>query len=193
MQVFSKKPVRSVTVNAQANNLNISEEIKKLEGQCGKIPDIQKFLLATDGSVTAALDVFFGNISVKVLSCGFMPAGEFSSGETEEIYCRAALISSGRKPLIFASSLIYFNDKDMPAGFKEDIVSSSAALGRIIKKYNIETRREILSAGVEPDSQDLAELLQSDEKLLGRTYTIISRSKPLMRIKEIFPADYFKN
>ena len=64
--------------------------------------------------------------------------------------------------------------------------------GRILKNYNVESRREINNIYVEKPNQTLIDLYNTDEDFLSRDYVIIQNKEILMWIKESFPVSYFK-
>ena len=74
---------------------------------------------------------------------------------------------------------------------KDDLVRADIPIGRILKKYNAETRREINTIQIEKPSDKLKELYNTEEDFLARDYTIIMNGEILMWIKEFFPVDYF--
>ncbi|MDR2544874.1 MAG: chorismate pyruvate-lyase family protein [Methanobrevibacter sp.] len=61
----------------------------------------------------------------------------------------------------------------------------------MLRKYNIESRREIEAIGIEPKTDELLKLFNSNADLLTREYVIIRDNEKLIWIRETFPLDYF--
>lgn len=93
------------------------------------------------------------------------------------------------KPLIYAISHIPLSrcDENVCA----DLVRADIPIGRILKNYNIESRREIHNIFIEKPNETLKELFKTDEDMLARDYVIINKNEVLMWIKEVFPISYF--
>ncbi|KZX16109.1 chorismate pyruvate-lyase [Methanobrevibacter cuticularis] len=182
-------------MNGREVDVNILTEIKKLEKN-SELSNTQKILLATDGSVTTILDVLNGKIAIKTLAQEFKKAdskiAEFLNiEEGEDINYRVVLMHKDDKPLIHAISFIPL--KRLDENFKKDLISADIPIGRILRKYNIESRREIRNVAIEPNNDELKELFNSDANLLTRDYKIIRKNEVLIWIKETFPLDYFKD
>jgi len=177
-------------------DINIINEIKKIEKKVGKLSNAQKILLATDGSVTTILDVLNGGeINIKTMIQKFQESDKkianslnISKGDT--INYRVVIIE-GKKPLIHAVSYIAVDR--INNNFKEDLIRADIPIGRILKKYNVESRREIESIGVEKPNTELSNIFKTDSMMLTRTYNIIHKEMVLIRIKETFPYSLFKN
>ena len=176
--------------------INIMEKIKEVENEIGPLSSAQKILLATDGSVTTILDVLEGHINVKTLIQEFREADEesaqqldISNGDT--INYRTVIMSHvTEKPLIHAISLTPI--KRLDRAFKEDLLKADIPIGRILKKYNIESRREVTHIGAEKPDEELKMLFKTDSMMLTRTYNIIYQDRVLIWIKETFPYTLFK-
>ena len=72
-----------------------------------------------------------------------------------------------------------------------DVGDEVNPIGRILKNYNVESRREINVIQIEKASDKLKELYNTEEDFLTRDYTIIHNGEILMWIKEFFPITYF--
>ena len=79
----------------------------------------------------------------------------------------------------------------MTKGIKNDLIRADTPIGRILKNYNVESRREINVIQIEKASDKLKELYKTEEDFLTRDYTIINNGEILMWIKEFFPINYF--
>ncbi|MCL2334832.1 MAG: chorismate lyase [Endomicrobia bacterium] len=168
--------------------LNLFDKINKLEKSFGKLSGVQKILLSTDGSVTDILDVLYGKTQICVLEQKIIKADNktakfFKINKNAEINYRVILIHKDNLPLILAES--YAPLKRLDKNLKKELNASQTPIGRILQKQNMETRREILSMGIERGNS-AKELFKNTGPLLGRTYKIISGGEILIRIKEIF-------
>ena len=136
-------------MNNEDNNINVRliEKINNLEESYGKtFSNTQKILLSTDGSITAILDVLYGKISLDTLEQHVEESTEENAElvnieKGENINYREIIMHKDDLPLIYAVS--YIPLKRLSEGIKEDLTKADIPIGRILKKYNIESRREI--------------------------------------------------
>ncbi|HML06367.1 MAG TPA: chorismate pyruvate-lyase family protein [Methanobacterium sp.] len=176
--------------------INVMEKIKEVEENIGHLSSAQKILLATDGSVTTILDVLKGHIDVNTFVQEFRDADEsqaqdlgINKGDT--INYRAVVMShKPEEPLIHAISLTPVEKLDN--NFKEDLLKADIPIGRILKKYNIESRREVIHIGAEKPDEELKKIFNTDSMMLTRSYNIIYKDDVLIRIKETFPYSLFR-
>jgi chorismate-pyruvate lyase len=61
----------------------------------------------------------------------------------------------------------------------------------ILRKYNLESRREVKSVKIEKADSDLKDIFNTDADFLSRDYNIIHNNEILIWIKETFPMDSF--
>jgi chorismate-pyruvate lyase len=174
-------------------DINVMDEINRLEKLSGGLSNTQKILLATDGSVTRILDVLKGMVNIKTLVQEFQKAGpeiaqELGIDEGDEINYRVVVIGT-TEPLIHAVS--YIPVKRLNNDFKDDLIRADMPIGRILKKHNVESRREVDSVNLEDPSEELKEIFKMDSLMLSRTYNIIRHDEVLIRIKETFPLASF--
>ena len=176
-------------------NKRLIEKINDLEQEYGKtFSNTQKILLTTDGSITAILDVLYGKISLFTLDQHFGIAEEkhaklVNVNVGDEINFREVLMHKGTQPLIYAISHV-------PLGrcsdeICSDLLRADIPIGRILKNYKIESRREVNNIFIEKANAKLKELFKTDEDFLARDYVIIHDDEILMWIKEMFPVSYF--
>lgn len=173
---------------------NIFDGIKEIEKTAGKLSSAQKILLTTDGSVTAILDVLKGHVDINTLVQEFIPADEemaknLDIEEGETVNYRVVVIRSN-EPLIYAMSLVPL--KRLDNDFKEDLIRADIPIGRILKKHNIESRREIKSVYVEDVNEELSDIFKTTSPMLSRTYNIIHHDEILIWLKETFPYSLFR-
>lgn len=181
--------------NKNEANKRLIEKINDLEKEYGQtFSNTQKILLTTDGSITAILDVLYGKISLFTIDQHFGIADESHAklvnvNAGDEINFREVIMHKGNQPLIYAISHV-------PLGrCSEDICSdllrADIPIGRILKNYKIESRREVNNIFIEKPDEKLQELFKTDEDFLARDYVIINNEEILMWIKEMFPVSYF--
>jgi len=175
-------------------NVNAMEEIERIERIMGKLSNTQKILLSTDGSVTTILDVLKGTVTIRTLKQEFEPcsheiASKLSINPGDTVNHRVVVIGN-REPLIHAVSYIPLSRLDDE--FREDLIRADIPIGRILKKHRIESRREIEVIDVENPAPQLVKIFGTDSPMLTRTYNIIHNDEVLIRIKETFPFEWFR-
>lgn len=177
-------------------NRDLIEKIRQVEEEYGEtFSNTQKILLTTDGSITAILDVLYGKITLTTLDQHFETADKSHAklvnvSEGEQINYREVIMHKDGRPLIYAISHIPLSRCD--ENICADLVRADIPIGRILKNYNIESRREINNIFIEKPNETLKELFKTDEDMLARDYVIINNDEILMWIKEVFPISYFK-
>jgi len=176
-------------------NKRLIEKMNELEKDYGQeFSNTQKILLTTDGSITAILDVLYGKITLDTIDQHLEAADEkraklVNVNKGDEINFREVLMNKDEQPLIYAISHV-------PLGrcTKEvcnDLLRADIPIGRILKNYHIESRREVNNIFIEKPNEKLIEMFGTDEDFLARDYVIINNDEILMWIKEMFPVSYF--
>ncbi len=174
----------------------LHDKIKEIELEHDiKFSNTQKVLSTVEGSITALLDVLYGTVSIFQLDNHFENADDTKAelldiNKGEEINYREVIIFGKGKPMIYACSLIPLSRCE--SEFRDDILDGSIPIGKILKKHNIESRREIKLIYIEKPTPTLQELFKTDEYFISREYVIIQHDKILMRTKESFPISNFK-
>lgn len=177
-------------------NRSLIEKVEQLETQYDEeFSNTQKILLTTDGSITAILDVLFGKITLTTLDQHVEAADESHAklvnvDAGEEINFREVIMHREGRPLIYAISHIPL--KRCTKDVCTDLLSADIPIGRILKNYHIESRREINNIFIEKPNDTLKEIFKTDEDMLARDYVIINKDEILMWIKEVFPISYFR-
>ncbi|WP_305556251.1 chorismate pyruvate-lyase family protein [Methanobrevibacter sp. V74] len=185
-----------MTPDKNEANKSLIEKITELEEKHDEnFSNTQKILLTTDGSITAILDVLYGKITLKTLDQHFEDADEnharlVNVGEGEEINFREVIMHRNGNPLIYAISHIPLKrcSKEVCA----DLIRADIPIGRILKNYHIESRREVNNIFIEKPNETLKKIFKTDEDMLARDYIIIHHDEILMWIKEVFPISYFR-
>lgn len=168
--------------------------IKEIEKNLGSLSSAQKILLATDGSVTTILDVLKGHVKIRTLIQELREADEemanlLSVERGDAVNYRVVVIERD-EPLIHAVSLIPVDR--LNNDFKEDLIRADIPIGRILKKHQVESRREIKSVAVEKSTPEMVEIFHDQSMVLSRTYNIIHQDQVLVWIKETFPSSLFR-
>ncbi len=173
---------------------NILDGIHNIEEEVGKLSNAQKILLTTDGSVTTILDVIKGYVKIETLEQKFVDAdpemAELLNIEVGSTVNYRVVIIGTDEPLIYAISLIAV--ERLEDDFKEDLIKADMPIGRILRKHNIESRREIKSVDSEDQSPKIREIFRVDSLMLTRTYNIIHNDEILIWLKETFPYTQFR-
>ena len=179
--------------------MDIAQSLNEIERQVGRLSPMQKFLLGTDGSVTQILEAITGNPVVietlmqKIIDADPATAERLGIDQGDPVNYRIVAIktAAGREVLIYAIS--YTPIGRLSPEFKDDLMKADIPIGRIIQNHRIEARREILTAGVAPASEETGRIfsLCGREPLLSRQYRIIHDGKPLIFIEEHFPYNRF--
>lgn len=174
---------------------NILNSIKKIEDEVGNLSNAQKILLTTDGSVTTILDVIKGHVKIETLVQKFVDADEEMARsldiEVGDIVNYRVVVIETDEPLIYAISLIPI--KRLENDFKEDLIRADIPIGRILKKHNIESRREIKSVYSEVQGPEIMEIFNVESPMLARTYNIIHKDEILIWLLETFPYTHFRD
>lgn len=184
-----------MTQDKNEANKRLIEKINDLEKDYGQtFSNTQKILLTTDGSITAILDVLYGKITLDTLDQHLGTADENQAklvnvNAGDEINFREVIMHKDDQPLIYAISHV-------PLGrcsneICTDLLRADIPIGRILKNYKVESRREVKNIFIERPDEKLKELYKTDEDFLARDYVIINNGEILMWIKEMFPVSYF--
>jgi chorismate-pyruvate lyase len=173
----------------------IFEGIKQIEKDLGNLSSAEKILLATDGSVTTILDVLKGHVNIRTLAQEFRKADEEAAAlldiEVGDTINYRVVVIEGQCPLIYAISMIPL--ERLNNDFKEDLIRADIPIGRILRKHNIESRREIKSVSLEEPGPKMVEIFKTDTPMLKRTYNIIHKDQILVWLMETFPHSLFKD
>lgn len=173
----------------------IFEGIKQIEKELGSLSSAQKILLATDGSVTTILDVLKGHVNIRTLVQEFREADEEAANlldiQVGDTINYRVVVIEGEEPLIYAVSMIPLERLDND--FKEDLIRADIPIGRILRKHNIESRREIKTVSLEEGEAEMVDIFKNNVPMLKRTYNIIHKDQVLIWLMETFPYSLFKD
>jgi beta-ribofuranosylaminobenzene 5'-phosphate synthase len=174
-------------------------DIHAIEDKLGRLSNLQKVLLSTDGSVTRILEMVTGHpVEIRTLEQRVIPSDEQIAASLdidagEEVNHRVVELrdSSTDEVLIYAVSHTPLNR--LAPAFRQDLMQADIPIGRIITKHRIESRREVMDTAVLAADPDLSRRFRicREEPLLKRKYRIIHHKKPLITIEETFPYNKF--
>jgi chorismate-pyruvate lyase len=110
--------------------------------------------------------------------------------EGDTVNYRVVVIKT-EEPLIYAISLIAVErlENDM----KEDLIGADIPIGRILRKHNIESRREVKSIYFEDPNPEIREIFRTNSPMLTRTYNIIHKDQIFIWLLETFPYTHFQD
>ncbi|HVP95415.1 MAG TPA: beta-ribofuranosylaminobenzene 5'-phosphate synthase [Methanoregulaceae archaeon] len=181
--------------------MDITDVIKKIESQVGRLSPVQKILLGTDGSVTQLLELVTGcDIAVHTQIQEIVPADETIAANLgieagDPVNHRIIELINKTTGEVLIHAISHTPVSRLSPSFREDLMKADIPIGRIIKQHRIEARREILSAGVFPATNEAGRLFSicPHEPVLNRQYHIIHDGKPLIFIEEQFPYNRFRD
>jgi beta-ribofuranosylaminobenzene 5'-phosphate synthase len=178
-----------------------SSRISELEKVVGRLSPVQKMLLGTDGSVTNLLEIITGSkIEIETLVQEVVPADAAVAEELridpgDEINYRIVKLKRADtdKALIYAVS--HTPLKRLEPGFREDLTRADIPIGVILKKHQIESRRDITDTEILSADREMSRVFDifPKEPMLCRRYRIFRHGEPLIAIKEAFPYNSFQD
>jgi len=177
----------------------LRDRIREIEARFGPLSLQQTILLLTDGSVTTLLEAICGEeVAVRTLSQNIVRA---DAGTAESLAVLPGAMVNHRVVELINSrtgEVMIYAVSDTPlerleSDFKDDLMRADIPIGKIIRKHQIEVRREILDIGILPADDQVAALfgLSAADTLLSRKYRIIRQGAPFMVIRETFPLRSF--
>jgi chorismate-pyruvate lyase len=164
-----------------------------------QLSTFQRILLTTDGTVTDILEAYaFEQIRIVKLSEQMVLLDEdivpMELKKGTEVISRKILLQGkiSRRNFVYAESILV--PERLDERFKEALLETKTPIGKIWFEQRVETFKEILETSREP-AEGLSSYfgLGPADRLLSRTYQVISGRKPAMMITEKFPEIYFLN
>jgi beta-ribofuranosylaminobenzene 5'-phosphate synthase len=131
-------------------------------------------------------------IKQQVVSSPKGPANMLNIDEGESVNERDIIMvrSSDGHPLLYAKS--YTPISRLEPGFKTDLMKADIPIGKIMEKYQIEARRELIGIGLLDANASLEKLLHRPGPFIWRSYNIITREEPLITIRETFAESIYR-
>jgi chorismate-pyruvate lyase len=187
----------SVQAEEQLMRTDLQKTLERSHIEPSTLSTFQRILLTTDGTVTDILEAYlFEQIRVVKLSEQLVslshdiPAMELKQGT--EVIVRKILLQGkiSRKNFIYADSIIV--PERLDERFREALLETKMPIGKIWFEQRVETFKEILDSSKEAPGE-IAEhfTMQPSERLLSRTYRVVTNRKSVMMITEKFPESYF--
>ena len=180
---------------------SVAQKISHLEELVGRLSPVQKMLLGTDGSVTNLLEVITGSpVEIETIIQKVIPADQSIASDLmvdvgDEVNHRVVKLkkTGTNEPLIYAIS--HTPLKRLEPGFKDDLTRADIPIGIIMKKHQIESRRDITGAEVRAADNEMSRIFNifPREPLLSRNYRIVRHGQPLISITETFPYNQFQD
>ena len=159
----------------------------------------QQVLLITDGTLTNILETYVGE-KLHVIKIAEETRSEVDTDAlwlldlqpgSDLIERRIVLQGKvSRRNWLYAESLIA--PERLEPGFRERLTHSQEPIGKLWLEHKVETFKEITTTYQEP-AGPLAPYFDIHplDRLLCRTYRVLSRRQPIMLITEKFPAGYY--
>ncbi len=176
----------------------IRQQISRILDQVDISPALQ-ILLSTDGSVTKILEilakeeVYVETIIQETTTCAELRspalARDMGLNYLEPINFREVWLRTSSLKLGFAISITPLSR--LAPDFAHDLTHADKPIGKLLAKYNIESRRDIQEIGIKPATDELAGAFHvAQESIVPyRYYNIIKDGKILMKILEFFNPD----
>ncbi len=162
-----------------------------------KLKPIHRILLTTDGSITAIIEavtekkVEVETVEQKVIKADSRVAKLLDVQEGSDVNYRVVYLKADGE--VYAKAISFTPLCRLENSFKNDLMRADIPIGKIMRKHNIEARREIRwKKVIEADDELARELgVKVGSTVLVRNYDIIRHGKVLINITEYFPADKF--
>jgi chorismate-pyruvate lyase len=176
---------------------DLDESLTRSHIEAANLSPFQRILLTTNGTLTEILEAYlFEPIQIVKLAEDIIstkqdiPALDLKTGS--EVIDRKVLLQGkiSRKNFIYAESILVI--ERLEPKFRDELLKSKIPMGRLWLDHKIETFKEIIDS-----SQEIAKKLsdyfkvQTEDRMLSRTYRVFSNHQPIMMITEKFPESYF--
>ena len=152
------------------------------------IPTPLRICAGTDGSVTYLLELLT-KAQVEVVTQSQV-VKEATHKEAETLMIEPGSLVNHREVLLIANNISYVYARSLtpidplPLKVKGDLMQADIPIGGILRKYKLETRRDILTIDTHKGSGIFYGMT-----VISREYVIIHGGKILMWINEQFPID----
>ncbi|PSR16767.1 DUF98 domain-containing protein [filamentous cyanobacterium CCP3] len=162
-----------------------------------ELSTFQRILLTTDGTVTDILEAYlFEQIRIVKLSEKLVLLGQdipaMGLKEGTEVIARKVLLQGkiSRRNFVYAESIVV--PERLDENFRQALLETKTPIGKLWFEQKVETFKEILDSSKEK-SEDLSQFfnIEPSDRLLSRTYRVVTNQKSVMMITEKFPECYF--
>ncbi len=183
--------------NIKLMRIDLQDTLIRSHIEPSDLSTFQRILLTTDGTVTDILEAYaFEQIRIiklseqlALLDRDIIPM-KLKKGT--EVIARKILLQGkiSRKNFVYAESIIV--PERLDEQFREALLKTKTAIGKIWFEQQVETFKEILETSKEP-SEGLSNYfyIEPSENLLSRTYQVVTNRQPVMMITEKFPESFF--
>lgn len=158
---------------------------------------LQRMLMMTDGTLTKMLETYAQEhldvvklYEEDIILAHNIDAMHLVAGD--KVSKRNILLKgrTSRRNWLYAESIIVH--ERLPEAFQEELLLSRVPIGKLWKKYKLETYKEPLTYCRESAENVFFYFdLHRTDPVLSRTYVAHSGNKPIMMITEKFPERYF--
>ncbi|MBK1705959.1 4-hydroxybenzoate synthetase [Halochromatium glycolicum] len=153
------------------------------------LPPFLRALLVTDGTVTKALEAYFWEpVVVDTLRQEFIVAADeipwIAVKPQDQVLVREALLRGSDTGKHYAQAFSVIRTALIPSSFRERLINREIGIGVLIRDSGLESFREVMEVGVEPEPIEGA-------RALYRTYRIIIDGRPVILISETFPLELY--
>ncbi|GAB4379779.1 MAG: chorismate pyruvate-lyase family protein [Elainellaceae cyanobacterium] len=162
-----------------------------------ELSTFQRILLTTDGTVTDILEAYlFEQIRIVKLSEKLVLLGQdipaMDLKEGTEVIARKVLLQGkiSRRNFVYAESIVV--PERLDENFRQALLETKTPIGKLWFEQKVETFKEILDSSKER-AEDLSQFfsIEPSDRLLSRTYRVVTNRKSVMMITEKFPKSYF--
>lgn len=162
-----------------------------------ELSTFQRILLTTDGTVTDILEAYlFEQIRIVKLSEELVLLGQdiptMGLQEGTEVILRKVLLQGkiSRRNFVYAESIVV--PERLDENFRQALLETKTPIGKLWFEQKVETFKEILDSSKER-AEDLSQFfnIEPSDRLLSRTYRVVTNRKSVMMITEKFPESYF--
>src|SRR5271157_2043430 len=136
--------------------MDIADDIQQIEKQVGRLSAVQKLLLSTDGSVTRLLETVTGNeVTVEtrtqeIVGADAETAERLNICEGDQVNHRIVDLKDVVTGRVLVHAISETPVHRISSEFREVLMKAEVPIGKIMNIHEIEARREILHARVEP-------------------------------------------
>ncbi|HEY6529082.1 MAG TPA: chorismate pyruvate-lyase family protein [Cellvibrionaceae bacterium] len=146
------------------------------------MPSLLRLLLATDGTVTKALEAYF-NVPIKVhllsqYPTEDVPAKDMLALDSKRVILRTVQLVRTDSDTIMASARSTIALDLLPEDLAEGLLAGHLGIGELIRSQGMDTYRQLRDLGI-----------SEREGVLGvwRRYAICKQQEALMQVEEWFP------
>lgn len=180
--------------------IKLTEETLQNNGtnfQYRNLSTMQRILLGSDGTMTNMLEELLreelrANKLFEEIAKSPSDIPQLALTEGEHLWQRFITLQGKSSGIhfLYAESMIAPNNLDYE--FAEKLISSDTPIGKIWELFKVETYKSLVSWGVEA-AGDVASYfdISPEQLLLYRTYRVFSQRRPVMRVTEKFPREWF--